>query len=210
LRKNFHEKIPGAHAHQQRSSFVAAKGDEVPNSSAVVPLSLFFIEGNPAHPLNIAKGAAPPLTTLWEATTVAYSICAYVFNEFKRKACPTRLPSTIGSQRLDWCPKMKTRSVVLTIVLLGPFLLPAASQKESYTPREGFVPDEKTAIRISEAVLTPIYGEKQIKSEEPFSAKLHNGIWTVTGTIEEGVEGGVAEIKISKRTGTIISVTHGM
>src|SRR5258707_1724093 len=124
LRKNFHEKIPGAHAHQQRSSFVAAKGDEVPNPSAVVPLSLFFIEGNPAHPLNIAKGAAPPLTTLWEATTVAYSICAYVFNEFKRKACPTRQLArpgrgkrerrvSVGSNSPDWdssrCPSAGPR-----------------------------------------------------------------------------------------------------
>jgi len=58
--------------------------------------------------------------------------------------------------------------------------------------------------------LTSIYGEKQIKSEEPFSAKLHNGVRTVEGTIAEGVEGGVAIIKISKMNGTIISVTHGM
>jgi len=57
------------------------------------------------------------------------------------------------------------------------------SEQHSYKPKDGFVPNEKTAIRIAEAVLTPIYGEKQIKSEEPFSAKLHDGVWTVEGSI---------------------------
>lgn len=105
---------------------------------------------------------------------------------------------------------MKIHHVLLTMLLVGLFVLPTASQQHSYRPKDGFVPDEKTAIRVAEAVLTPIYGEKQIKSEEPFSAKLHSGTWIVSGTIAEGVEGGVAEIKISKRDGTVISVTHGM
>jgi hypothetical protein len=96
------------------------------------------------------------------------------------------------------------------MLLVGLYTLPMASQEQSYTPKNGFVPDEGTAIRIAEAVLTAIYGEKQVKSEEPFKSKLQNGVWTLTGTIPEGIEGGVAEIKISKRTGTIISVTHGM
>jgi hypothetical protein len=99
--------------------------------------------------------------------------------------------------------------MLLPVLFAGLFVLPVASQQH-YRPKNGFVPDEKTAIRIAEAVLTSIYGEKQIKSEEPFSAKLHNGVWTVEGTIAEGVEGGVAIIKISKAHGTIISVTHGM
>jgi NTF2 fold immunity protein len=105
---------------------------------------------------------------------------------------------------------MKLLCSFLTLLLVGLLVLPAASQQHSYRPKNGFVPDEKTAIRIAEAVLTAIYGEKQIKSEEPFSAKLRNGVWTVEGTIAAGVEGGTAIIKISKANGTIISVTHGM
>jgi len=105
---------------------------------------------------------------------------------------------------------MKLLCILLTVSLGGLLVLPAASQQHSYKPKNGFVPDEKTAIRIAEAVLTAIYGEKQINSEEPFSAKLHNGVWTVEGSIAEGVEGGVAIIKLSKENGTIISVTHGM
>ena len=104
---------------------------------------------------------------------------------------------------------MRVLCSVLTVLVAGILVLPAASQ-HSYQPKNGFVPNEKTAIRIAEAVLIAVYGEKQIKSEEPFSAKLLNGVWTVQGTIADGVEGGVAIIKISKANGTIISVTHGM
>jgi hypothetical protein len=105
---------------------------------------------------------------------------------------------------------MKLLRTLLTVLLVGLFALPVASQQHSYRPKNGFVPDEKTAIRIAEAVLTAIYGEKQIKSEEPFSAKLHNEVWTVEGAIAEGVDGGAAIIKISKTNGAVISVTHGM
>jgi len=105
---------------------------------------------------------------------------------------------------------MKILRVLLTALVAVLLVLPAASQQRAYRPKKGFVPDEKTAIRIAEGVLTAIYGEKQIKSEEPFSAKLHNGVWTVQGSIAEGVEGGVAIIKISKDNGSIIFVTHGM
>jgi len=86
----------------------------------------------------------------------------------------------------------------------------AFGQSGSFKPKNGFIPDEKTAVRVGEAVLETIYGEKQIASERPFSAKLKNGVWTVTGTFPKGQRfGGVAEIKISKSKGCVISVTHG-
>jgi hypothetical protein len=56
-----------------------------------------------------------------------------------------------------------------------------ASQKHSYVPPKGFVPDEKTAIRIAEAVWSPIYGEAMIQGEKPFVASLKSGVWTVGG-----------------------------
>jgi hypothetical protein len=80
---------------------------------------------------------------------------------------------------------------------------------QSFRPKDGFVPDEKTAVRVAEAVLSPIYGEEKILSERPFSAKLKGDVWTVTGSLPEGMAGGVAEVKISKRTGEILGVTHG-
>lgn len=79
----------------------------------------------------------------------------------------------------------------------------------SYTPKSGFVPDKATAVRVAEAVLVPIYGAKQIASERPFSAELDGNVWIVTGHLPEGWTGGVAEIKISKMTCQVISVTHG-
>jgi hypothetical protein len=37
-----------------------------------------------------------------------------------------------------------------------------------YAPKDGFVPDAKTAVKIAEAVLIPVYGENKIESERPF------------------------------------------
>lgn len=85
------------------------------------------------------------------------------------------------------------------------------AQGKSYRPNNGFIPDEKTAIRVGMDVLDAIYGERQIESERPFSAKLERGTWTVTGTFQKAQHfGGVAVIKISKANGCIISVSHGM
>jgi hypothetical protein len=84
-----------------------------------------------------------------------------------------------------------------------------ASDPPVHKPKEGYVPDERTAIRIAEAILVPIYGAEQIKSELPLSAKLRDDVWVVTGNLPAGADGGVAEVRISKRTGEILGVTHG-
>ena len=102
-----------------------------------------------------------------------------------------------------------------TIMLFGFFLisisimLASVSQRHSVVPSNGFVPDEKTAIKIAEAVWIPIYGEQQIQSEKPFVASLKNGVWTVAGSLPEGWDGGVAIAEISKRDGRILRVSHG-
>lgn len=81
--------------------------------------------------------------------------------------------------------------------------------KHSYKPKDGFVPDAITAIRIAEAVLTPVYGEEKIKSERPFTATLRKGVWTVEGSLPEGWLGGVAVVEISKEDGRILRMSHG-
>ena len=95
-------------------------------------------------------------------------------------------------------------------------LLFATAQAQSH-PRGGYVPDETTAIKIAEAVLIPVYGEKQIESERPFKAVLENDIWTVDGTLhcpdgKGGVTtmcvGGTAEVKLSKTDGRILKMIH--
>jgi len=87
-------------------------------------------------------------------------------------------------------------------------LIACVALAQAPRPKDGFVPDQKTAIKIAEAVLSPIYGEKQILSERPFIASLKDGVWTVGGTLPSGWEGGVAEIKIDKQSGAIISYIH--
>jgi len=89
---------------------------------------------------------------------------------------------------------------------------------QDFEPKGGFVPDPQTAVKIAEAVLIPVYGKKLIESERPFSAKLENGVWNVAGTLQcpdgkEGVialcKGGVAEVKLLKKDGRILSMIHG-
>ena len=46
-------------------------------------------------------------------------------------------------------------------------LLLTAAEAQSYAPKDGFVPDAMTAVKIAEAVLTPVYGKEKIESERP-------------------------------------------
>jgi hypothetical protein len=94
--------------------------------------------------------------------------------------------------------------LVLTSVTLGDTM-----QHGKNIPAKGFVPDAETAVKIAEAVLTPIYGASQVQSERPFTARLRGGIWLVVGHLPDGADGGVAEVRISKHTGEILGVRHG-
>ena len=82
------------------------------------------------------------------------------------------------------------------------------------------VPDEVTAVKIAERVLTGIYGKKIIDSEKPFTATLTKGVWHVGGTLycndEHGVRiagagcrGGVAMAEIKQSNGRILRTEHG-
>lgn len=76
-----------------------------------------------------------------------------------------------------------------------------------YVPKDGYVPDSRTAIAIAIAVLVPIYGEDEIQSKSPFVAALKNGKWTVTGTMPGNQVGGVPEVQLSKASGKILKVS---
>jgi hypothetical protein len=71
------------------------------------------------------------------------------------------------------------------------------------------VPDDASALKITEKALIPIYGRKQVESERPFTAKLRGDVWTACGHLPEGLDGGVAQVKIDRRNGRILRVTHG-
>jgi hypothetical protein len=67
--------------------------------------------------------------------------------------------------------------------VLSCLFLAAASFGQDAIPKKGYVPDSATALKIAEAVLTPVYGEAKIESQRPFTAKLKDDVWTVSGTL---------------------------
>jgi len=86
-----------------------------------------------------------------------------------------------------------------------------APQDASVKPKSGFVPDAETAVKIGEAVLMPVYGERMIRDEEPFKAKREGDVWTDEGTLNCGAPqcvGGTAVVKISKTSGEILFMAH--
>jgi hypothetical protein len=109
------------------------------------------------------------------------------------------------------------RRIIIAVSLLTFGLSVAYSQELGETkelsvkPKDGFVPNPETAVKIAEAVLMPIYGEKQINAERPFKATKQGDIWRVAGTLNCGsptCAGGTAVVRISKTTGEILFVGH--
>jgi hypothetical protein len=100
--------------------------------------------------------------------------------------------------------------IVLGFVLIALAVVFAAEPgAQSFKPKDGYVPDSKTAIAIAVAVWSPIYGEVMVAGEAPYRARLANGIWTVEGSLPGGVPGGVALAEIAKDDGRVLRVMHG-
>ena len=74
-------------------------------------------------------------------------------------------------------------------------------------PKGGFFPDEKSSIRVAEAILPPICGEECVVRQRPFHATLTKGVWIVSGAPpKQGTKGGGAvEIRIDRRKAAVIS-----
>ncbi len=101
-------------------------------------------------------------------------------------------------------------SALIFSLIVSPITLRAdEKQKHNYKPKQGYVPNEETAIKIAVAVWIPIYGKEQIENEKPYKAVLKDGVWFVTGSLPEGWIGGVAEAEIAKDDGQIIRISHG-
>ncbi len=104
--------------------------------------------------------------------------------------------------------RSRALAVCALAVLLG--LTGARSlPRQGFVPKNGFVPDARTAILIAEAVLAPVYGEAQVAHERPFKAALKDGVWTVKGYLPPHLVGGTAEVQIAKKDARILSMTHG-
>ena len=96
------------------------------------------------------------------------------------------------------------------MLLAAGLVLAGEDPKHNNKPDAGYVPNAKTAIKIAVAVWEPIYGEKQIAEERPYTALLTNGVWIVDGSLPKGyVVGGVAIAEIAKDDGRILRVSHG-
>jgi hypothetical protein len=75
------------------------------------------------------------------------------------------------------------------------------------TPKNGYVPDETTAIRIAEAVLESILTKDQLDRSHPFKAELHDGVWTVFTVPKANIKGGgTPEIRIDRQTTAVLSL----
>jgi hypothetical protein len=109
------------------------------------------------------------------------------------------------------------KRAVIVISVLAAVVTIAYSQTQqdpSVRPKEGFVPNAETAVKVGEAVLIPVYGKEKILGERPFEAALQGDVWTVQGTLHCGgppgtlCTGGTAVVKISKTSGQILFMTH--
>ena len=101
------------------------------------------------------------------------------------------------------------------LALLAMSLVAGYSQTQpesTFKPKDGYVPNAETAVKIAEAVLVPVYGEKKILSERPFKATLREDTWTVEGTLPcpagKHCLGGTAVVMISKTSGEILRMMH--
>ena len=105
---------------------------------------------------------------------------------------------------------MKTLRVVLPLLCaLGIVAVSIAGEpKYNVSPKDGFVPNAETAIKIAEAVWLPIYGSTVLK-KKPFVARLVNEVWIVEGTLSTELVGGVPIAEISKKDGKVLRVSHG-
>lgn len=80
---------------------------------------------------------------------------------------------------------------------------------ETNPEKDGLVPDERTAIKIAEAVWLPVYGYR-IEEFKPYIAELKgDSIWVVFGSLPDSMYGGTPQMEIYKKDGKIINFGHG-
>lgn len=107
---------------------------------------------------------------------------------------------------------MRTRLVLLIAIVCGSLASLSLGQNipELFERKGGLIPDERTAVRIAEAILFPIYGEKQIRSQRPYKVKQRDGKWIIDGASPPaGFTGGSFHIVILQRDGRVVEIGHG-
>lgn len=110
------------------------------------------------------------------------------------------------------------KQIVIGLVLI---IALSASAQNSSSAGSVRVPDAATAISIARPAAVKVYGKHQIDYEEPLTASLNDGVWSVYGTLccpdrndkrncEALCVGGVVEVRIRQKDGKVLSVTHTM
>jgi hypothetical protein len=99
----------------------------------------------------------------------------------------------------------------LTAIL---FLAPFATATGTVKAHRDYVPDEKTAARLAEAILVGQYGEERVKAQLPLHANGSNkAYWIVQGHAHQnGIpnKGGGFAVWINRHSGCIGNVVEHM
>jgi hypothetical protein len=88
--------------------------------------------------------------------------------------------------------------------------VPSQNVPKIFECNGGVVADKETAIRIAEAILSPVYGEEAIREQRPYQVTLKDGKWTVDGTAAPpGHVGGRFHIIILQSDGRVLEIGYG-
>lgn len=100
---------------------------------------------------------------------------------------------------------LKVFSVLLILVTITAAAGTGDSRKQPL-PKDGVIPDAATAVKIAEAIFTPIFGTETVAKYQPYTAQLKDEVWTVYGTLKPGARGGTPQLTIQKTDGKVIEV----
>jgi NTF2 fold immunity protein len=109
---------------------------------------------------------------------------------------------------------MKIQSFFIGWVFSLAFMSCSNTQMKNSTGRyRGPIPDSAAAITIAEMELASKYGIEEMKHQRPYHAFLREDVWIIYGSLSPAPKGwmrvgGVAEVRISKKTGRILSVVQ--
>jgi NTF2 fold immunity protein len=97
--------------------------------------------------------------------------------------------------------------MIATVSFLSASL--AQNDPEIFERKGDLVSDKKTAIRIAEAILFPIYGEKDIRAQQPYQVRLKDGKWIMDGAPPpRGFAGGSFHIVILQHDARVLEIYH--
>jgi hypothetical protein len=102
--------------------------------------------------------------------------------------------------------------VALLLLLVVTLTSAQAANARDRRDKKDMVPDEKTAVKIAEAILTARFGENSVKVQLPLRGNNSYGeMWIVQGT-QSGPShtGGGMAVRINKHSGCIVNVLEHM